>query len=487
MMRRLFLGFLASLVAVSSIMAFYPTLSAHAASIYDDVIEIPSKLIVQRNQSASEQDISTRWGAIAKTCSPQSDAALTQAISSGSYFVNQVTTGSQYFVQVGFDTRSPTLTPPSSFSTLGNYRYLYASTATGYININQHPQNDDEFVTSCAVFTQPEPNFLIIADVRISDGFHSYLPFISTYNVSYPSGYDGEIIPDTFNPPQTITPVLRYVVEGKYVSVMYVSGIPTDMVPCTGYQVSIFDRTDDENNPPLVPDSVKSERSLSAPYGYKLDKFGDYNLHYTPQRPVPCAPFPSEFNVLTVVLPLKVDGGSYSGSTDDLDCTTSGSQIICEEPSPYEDCSVYDTEVTILGSNPFMIASVESIFCVGRNILTAMRVMLLSLVMPSPRFIEDISTESQDWFMGQFGMAGQAFFYLYEFAEAQYSPTPTCNLSVPTFTFFGSPVSFDFCVFQQKSPNVYNAIINFGRAAIGAAMLFALAYRLSHLVDQFRA
>ena len=303
------------------------------------------------------------------------------------------------------------------------------------------------------------------------------------FDPNYPVGYDGESVRNEAPVPvQNIKPNFTFTVSDKKVTGMYTDGIPVDLRRETGVQWRLYD-----SSMQFIDGSERSSRDRFYPFVYEVMDFDLYYLELQLTRRPPVVNWPVGYESLPVVVPIRVDGNTYAGNTSSLNCSLSGLTVVCDETVPYEDCSVYDITVDVVGLAPFNIPSSQSISCVATNFQKWIRATSISLFVPRTSFLNDTVADGNEWFLSQFGMAKQAFDYTYAFTVGQLSATPDCRLDNIQGTFFGGSIDINFCAFQNAAPNIYNPLITLGRAALAFAMILALSYRLTHLIDEFRS
>lgn len=366
--------------------------------------------------------------------------------------------------------------------------------SSGFVQIPKTPTG------VIVLFNQPYNSYGVTSDVvfgkypatgQTTIGFYAggsnYVLLYASKNINanYPQDYTGQslsgllpsVLPD-FSLPASFT------VQDKKIWVTLAPFAYPDKMPPDNYawRYSVFIKKDNdvlfERTFLRFPETVSVEYTINGDYG-------EYTLIVRPENFGPPAVNVSDFYTLVpTTIPLDINGSTYIVNPDDLVCDAAG---LCTKPSVYADCNQFNTEITILGSDPFFIPSADSFVCIFNNFGTFLRVTSISFFVPRQSYLSAISTNSNEWFLGQFGMVKQSFDYTYQFASSQLSVTPNCTLSVPSVTFFGAPVNWNFCTFENEAPNVYNVAINFARAVLATMMLLALAYRLTHLIDEFRS
>lgn len=152
---------------------------------------------------------------------------------------------------------------------------------------------------------------------------------------------------------------------------------------------------------------------------------------------------------------------SSSGSTIGQVCDVSG---YCEAPSPYEDCSINDLN---LGGY---------FECIIKNFGTWLNLTLQSLFIPNFGNVKIAMDKFTGSLQSQFGFLYRAFEMLLQWLNSLLTITPDCTVDFGNARFFGSPVAYNFCAFEQSAPNIANALFTTVRLVIAGTFIF-IAYR----------
>lgn len=137
----------------------------------------------------------------------------------------------------------------------------------------------------------------------------------ANFPVTYPAGYTGSPIRDsvTTEPTPTISPELEYIVQNKKVTLKYKDNIQHQSCPVMNWTTY---KQDDEE----TPVDQKLDQPPQNDYTFTVNEYGKYIFIADLHVPVPCAPFPDDYEVVPTLITLDVDGSSFEGNNSDLIC-----------------------------------------------------------------------------------------------------------------------------------------------------------------------
>lgn len=172
--------------------------------------------------------------------------------------------------------------------------------------------------------------------------------------------------------------------------------------------------------------------------------------------------------MLERVYPLKIDGTSYVLDSDDMNCEAGG---VCEQPSPYEDCSVYGADV------------VGGLGCVIRNFGVFLRSLFVSLFVPPPGPFNDAFTGLRDTFTSHLGFLIYPITFIGSLLNAfvAYDNIDSCTPAVclPTFTAPAGIIpefSIDLGAIESHWPTLWSYI----KISLTGITVFGLIIALYH-------
>ncbi|AXH78845.1 MAG: hypothetical protein [Circular genetic element sp.] len=198
------------------------------------------------------------------------------------------------FALVAWDSRPQTLTSPAQFVTDGpTSKRLSIPSYTGRFSINMttdNGTNDGLSVTTCQTGAPTSATNRNLAQYNPQLDKYSMRPFISTYLIDYPVGYEGQIIPDTWTPPNYEIPVFDWTVKQTgSLSIRYSQNL--DPPPDGKFTLGIWKCADDwkdgdpcdvqtiyQNMDSAPAATAKWEGSLPPPMAgeYELPSSGNY-------------------------------------------------------------------------------------------------------------------------------------------------------------------------------------------------------------------
>lgn len=234
-MNRFFLTLSVILLSTLSVGLFAPS-SVSASTPYDDLSTVDSLELVSANGSHTRTDMQLSYIGEIKNCSPSAYDSFTDAIASpqGGWFINQWSSsgsGSEKYLTFTWssDPRNSTIVWEDNYG-VKTLRVAYWGNVQ-FSSLTMILQNNNEIY---CYYQTPSGENAIWYQYGDSLTFWGR-PFLA-YNVpiTYPSGYEGEIIRDSFQPPDT-TPTefqFTYSVADKEITLYDISNLSLDQTDC---------------------------------------------------------------------------------------------------------------------------------------------------------------------------------------------------------------------------------------------------------------
>jgi|GEM_PF-4163956 len=270
--------------------------------------------------------------------------------------------------------------------------------------------------------------------------------FVYTDHPNYPTGYGGIQIPSSFTPKADFYVPYNLNVDDKNITVTPKS-VNTGG-KCWKWAATLIKKgTSTSDN--LADWEVISETDYLAsnePAHLRAKDYGtDYAigmLAYDCDAPAP--KISDSYNLkLERISPLKVDGSSYVLDSDNLNCDSGG---VCEEPSPYENCSTYGTDL------------IGGLGCVMRNFGVFLRSLFVTLFVPTPGFLKDYFSSFKDFITTKLGFLVWPLQWAIDFINAFFNGLNGTN-NICSWSFgniFNSDFKLNFCSLEQNFPSVFN-------------------------------
>lgn len=360
---------------------------------------------------------------------------------------------------------------PGGFQVI--YLYIVGGTYYGNYGLVCETTNGGYPLSTSPDYTGPYPT----KNYFVSDGV----------DLNLPPGYAGPLPPTTGGPQATFIPQVGYTLfDDNTINAVYIgepSGcLPTVIqdgciIPMYRYKILASD------NSTVLDEKVLERYEI---YRFTFPGYDTYYLEVSFVHPgPPYAPFSEDVVLATARFELIVNGIFVNGSTVLNDCTLVADVYQCGEADPLEDCSVYDTLVSILGSDPFPIPSAETIQCNLNNFGTWFRGLLTALFIPTYSFYTNFQTQLSEFLNSKLGFVATAFTFIIGVfgGIVTGAVTPTCTLAPPG-SFFGASLVIDVCTFDE----IYHAgfvVVQSLLIAITIIGLFFAGLRKYHeVVDQ---
>lgn len=270
--------------------------------------------------------------------------------------------------------------------------------------------------------------------------------FVYTDHPNYPTGYTGTSIPSSFTPKTDFYVPYILNVDDKNITITPKS---VDTGGKCWKWASTLVKKGNSTSDNLGDWEVIAETDYLAsnePANLKAKAYGtDYAIGMLAYDcNAPAAKISDTYNLkLERIYPLKVDGSSYVLDSDNLNCDNGG---VCEEPSPYEDCSTYGTDL------------IGGLGCVMRNFGVFLRSLFITLFVPTPGFLKDYFSEFKDFITTKLGFLVWPLQWAVDFVNAFFNGlSGTNNICGWSFgNVFNSNFKLNFCSLEQNFPTAFN-------------------------------
>lgn len=469
------LSFVVSLTASLGVLSN----SVNAASIYDDLVTVTSDFTVRNYDGSKSGDMTNYVGKIQELCSETTYNLVLNNIANDYNRAVVVfdtslipDSGQGRYIQFFFETTDSHIEYPSLWNT---NELLVQRNQNTMVELQLGFNYDNDNIT-CALTSNSSSNNIALA--RTFSGYPAWQPIFSTYPVTYPEGYDGQIIPETYDPPGELTvvrPEYDWQVELRSITLNNISTPPPGVEPYRvkfDIVVGTFDPDDFVELYEVVLDPQGSQRidlTRLAPVGITAYYI---NLDGTRKEDT------DEFDYRETIVTFNVDGSTFSGTTVGAICND---EDVCEvvETPRYEDCSVYNTDIELWSGGPNLeVWSVETLSCEINNFWLRLMDFLNFLFVPDMEAI----TNAMNTFMGvleeKLGFVYTSFEYLIQWITSILVVSPDCIIDTGDGEFFGASVQFDICTFEDAAPNVWAYGIGFARLLFAAGLVFLSYNRL---------
>jgi len=415
----------------------YPFSSVNAASEHDNALQITNSIPIQFSypgtQICPEVDIAADWGSIIVNSSY------------GDSFQQALQTGSWGITTQSFSMQLSQGTYTDNFATAFWVENTTGSSTTfhnSYVQVNSPDQIHTLKIGipetgGCDIVTSQyqTPN-----SFQISSENGGNKLFLSTFPVTYPVGYEGQLVPDSANIKTKLYPDVEYQVQDKKLKAIYKKNIPN------GSHVSwMIYKADNDWNTEDNPHFTKINQPLSSGsvFDYEFEDRGKYTLFIGISTLPPYLPFPDDIEVMPRVIRINIDGTTFSGSTDGEECNDG----YCEEISPYEDCSTYGTDI------------IGGIGCHFRNFGVLIRIILTFLFVPDTDNTEYVFSIIFDGFKNTLGFIYDIVEFVVRLVGGFLFPSTSLQICNWQFgSFFNNNFSLNICSFEQNFPSSFNTV-----------------------------
>lgn len=311
-------------------------------------------------------------------------------------------------------------------------------------------------------------------------------------DINYPSGYEGEDVPETSNPKPSFIPEVGYSVMSDGI----VNGLWLGDPVCVF--VGLTETTGCVTNYYLKwtiygPDgtTVLDQQTLlnMNPYKFRLPGYDTYTLTVdTAGPPPPYATLSPDYNFPTSKFPITFDGTFLTGGTIISDCSDDGTTNDCAAANPLEDCANYVGSVSLWSGGPtvpWVTDPAGFLFCNLENFQITARSAIIAAFVPSFSFFSGFQENLNVFLNDKLGfIATSAEFIISLFnGIITGASTPTCTVQPPG-TFFGSTLSIDVCTFDEIYHTGFLVMQSLLIAATVIGLFFAGLHKYHEVVDK---
>lgn len=474
MFKKLFLYALAFTVSLSGLSVLLPVSSAKAASIYDNVLEE-----VDQPFRLGNNDRTLPWVgeflatySFDSTCQTYADD-LVQRITtanSGKYNISYMNYASYP------NTQTLHFSYSSSPTTITDYWSSTNLQQQGYDKRLSVDFDGNNIYVTCG----SADTYELVANSYTT--FQWFRILETNHEIVYPPDYAGVIIGPTIAG-TNYAPEIGYHLDDSNtlraltlnVNVCLPVGLEIEtgcIEPKLRWQIFEEDGTTEIHN---------SVTNLVYPFEFHFPSIDEYvfMVSYVPPGP-PALPVAPGVNLTPTRFIINANSTFYVGGTGVQDCAVVSGINECGLANPLEDCSVFDTVITIFDTDiPLM--SAESLACQFRNFGIWFRNTLIDLFVPSTRKIQRSFDEFQVSLQSQFGFLYTGFEMMIQWLQSLLLVTPNCHVNLGG-TFFSAPISFNFCYFEDAAPTIWNIMMPTVRLILAAGFVFVAYRRLLEIV-----
>lgn len=461
------LGLLSGLLVISSLAAsLSPLLTSQvlAASDYDQAIRTTDEIILTNYDTATTLDVTNTYVPQMQSCNTAAYTSFSETLSSetGKWLVwtneqsDVSANGMKNVVNIIWST---TATSNAYFGKNGSgaIQWLNAGFTSEYnwfqLRIESNGSTTCYYNSSYSGYHSVSNN--VTSDTDRNDWGKQFLFVTNGFTVTYPTGYEGEEIPVEATPDlrEPLTPKILYLLKNDELTVNYVGDtqIPLNYIsPVCNIEFNKFDLKYEIIN---GEDEIVETKVVKCTEEvvFNLPGFDEYTLRVAFQDSNGVEFSDDNGNAFTNYKALvgyyELNyGQSYIGGTDQCESTTEDS-FTCVAPSIYEDCTTYGADI------------IGGFGCQFRNFGVWLKTTLMELFVPRSSVLTGKFADLQTAWTAQSGALGQAINYITSLLSNVVSmgSVPSCSLTLGDEygTFFGTPVSFNVCQFENISPAVF--------------------------------
>lgn len=443
--------------------------TVHAASVYDGAYHTTDNLIVSNN--GHTQDVSNSWyttiknipnnraygvsGCWEKNGKVGANEAIADIDAQHSYIVTQIenTDGSKYVLVYTAKDDTPLQLQWNNYS--GGRNVTSSQTwDRSYVLLSMNSSGEFTTNLTCPNVT-PQVSFDPTSTAWPDNKWTNFLAV--NVDPNYPPDYAGTPIRDTYQPKTSLYPQITYSVEDKTITARY-----SGSEPCIKWlKWTVQNSAGTLGTPQTLATSDEFKYTVNS--GYQ-----EYWLYADPTGVM----LPSgntcgdEYQLQVMSLKLNIDGSSFTGSTDNLECSDSpdGSATFCMPPPQYEDCSVYGVDI------------VGGIGCAFNNFGVLLKSLLTTLFLPKPGDMSVIFGRFETLLTEKLGFLWYPFDFVIQSLNALVaSGTYNCQL-FPSAQFFGGNFNPNMCYVEQRWPSLWLLLQNVARAVL-LVTLISLFYK----------
>lgn len=325
--------------------------SVNAASAYDDLVQPVDTLTVHYDRyGKTAADVTNDYLTYVTNCSGDYQISIANALENGNIGVYEAhtTIGGFAHSEVHVFWNEDKFKPVSGWSPTQFQLYFSNGDGAKHMVIKQNPSSN----SSSDVYGTCD-NIESLSSTYVMASANNY-PFLATYDIDYPAGYEGELIPLTpggLDPATMIKPNISVEVNDKTVSIQSKRHPLVD----GDYRVYIFITNatfDDEPPEDWQPFSMDGYLEPDTWDTFTVPSYGDYivtanfaGVDNEQSSFVPPVGYTKTQNSTRITL----EGGFFGVDTDDMRCElseTPGAGFTCEYPT-LED-SLFECSVTSL-------------------------------------------------------------------------------------------------------------------------------------------
>lgn len=436
--------------------------SVSAVSDYDSLQTVSNLQLVSSDGSKSRQNLETSYISVLQTCSSTGYNALITAQQSehSAWFVNQVSWGDEKYISITWssDARNALVdwSQSESFKSLSIINYGSSVTlTTAYIFLD----NDDQIFCSYNESTQNN-----IWHQNLSYQNYWTKPFVAYgLPITYPEGYQGQLIPDTFITPSTLRPNISYSVDDKDIILF---SRKNSNLPIPDYKIKwLITNATTDANPEQEQYTLDGYSLPDQRLEFNVPFYGDWIIYA--QYANSDGSLMSSWQDDTLgqsSITLRVNGTVYDANTDNMTCDEDGH---CQYVPPplYKDCSVYDI------TDVFSVVS-----CYVSNFQTWLIQTIKWLFVPDFISMNYEFNKLSNNFKESMGLLWSPFGFVIStfqlFTGTVINPTGNyCNIG--SFSVFGSSsVPLELCRWRDQIPALWSTMQLIIRAGISLGLVF---------------
>lgn len=170
--------------------------------------------------------------------------------------------------------------------------------------------------------------------------------FLANATVNYPTGYEGAIVADSYNPLPFLNPDVAYYLDDKIFEATYLGPtvLPINFVElCAidGQSFRVHWNIQDSSETEILDTHTSCRDTPKINHVFEL--YDDYTLTVTlVETDSDTQIVPTTYTLYPVVYNITVDGSTYNGGWNETtDCEITSGQYVCQAPTPYDLCIEY--------------------------------------------------------------------------------------------------------------------------------------------------
>jgi len=288
-----------------------------------------------------------------------------------------------------------------------------------------------------------------VATYQPNDDYR-YKPYLVFWDYDIPEGYEGDIPPDSGVDPELGVTAFNYFVTDKKVKVENKTPNLRGDEQCRWF---VDTNPDEVTN---ASDEYIFNRSCTDKPDYIFTDYGYYELGLRITYPNGLDGV-SEQTTWDAYKTLHIDGSTFSGGAD------VHGDFVPFDPL-LETCDPLD------------------IPCHLRNLGATLLDGLKTLFIPNMDYLRNLLDTFAEGLQSQFGFLYTAFEMLVQWLNSLLTVNPDCTVGLGNETFFGVPLSYNFCTFENAAPVIYNTLATTTRLIIAAGFVFVAYRRMIEIV-----